>query len=1142
MKIRNKKRALFSSVLSLVLCITMLLGTTFAWFTSTAKSTGNRILSGGMGVELYKYDVAGTAYIDISDGSGDIFADEGDDAVFWEPGHTEIVFLQVKNAKSLALVYNLILDVALFRGADGRENLTLTNQANEEKVLTYAVLPDMTAEDFASGEYKEWEDILNASVSITGVVTAASQFTAVEERELKEKGACDSLMLAVHMDEDAGNEYQGCELSIDVDILARQMAHEYDSFSNQYDAEALFTESSYDALVGTGDMERANQAIWLYTGGVNKNRHGRIQFVKDDGSQDGSYYMKLTNSTDKCYYTGACTLELHKTTPIERQCVHLMYKNIYTYLEKNKEYTLNFWIKQSDIAHPTDVYLELPSKKKLSAKEEITKVLEEADTWYEISYKFKIEEDITSSCKFAIWTDANADADSTVCIDNIRLYTEEGQVAKDESAFKAMLAAEKEVSMLPDKSHDPFEAVAPVSGTPDNYLTNGTFDTGVEGWVGNPDTTASMYSWVEGDSTSDGGYFIIDNEETKKSPAVKQNVYNIIGGAEYQIKFDYKIDPENTSTVPEIKIECFNTPVDDGDTGYLEGVALEWDPSLFINDGEWHTFSYRARVVERTEWVEVFLRHTKNTAYATTESAVYYDNVSFTMTDTPDVMSLNPMKIFYSDMESTDFIATLEFLKDEYEDGVILFEVYDGQDKVFESNRIPLQNYTAQTSFDLGLMTKKGSPYALVVSLYVNGEVKSQIGQNIFVYDRPAALDEDGNYVKFGKDFIPVLGLHIFEEAIEEGQEDVFENLSEAGITVIGIRTGHCKTPEKALETLDRLEKYGLKGIVSLYMQNKPAGHEDNMLNTIKIVSDPRVRNHPALFGYNIQDEPYLQDNDAASVREDLENSYRLIRQYDTDNVITFVENLEEYIGLSSAFTDGIILDVYCSADDLRVYHDLTVARDVVVEGRGYWSVLATYVTRFGEFNTPDDVRNNNYQAFLAGAAGIGYFSISDSGNLYGKKLSTEEPYVSAGWADHVWETSKGYIPLWKVTTPWSDTAGLDVWNTLKSFKEKEQPILAKHFVAKDGKKLIEDINIDGGYMYYSWAAEDGKIYLAVLDVKGEDVNVNISLKNADEQPIGNYTATLIAGRDGFGPVTGTDALNLALTGVEALLFEITEN
>ena len=61
---KTTKRALFSSVVALLLCFTMLLGTTFAWFTDSVTSANNIIKSGNLDVNLYYWDnsmVTGTS-------------------------------------------------------------------------------------------------------------------------------------------------------------------------------------------------------------------------------------------------------------------------------------------------------------------------------------------------------------------------------------------------------------------------------------------------------------------------------------------------------------------------------------------------------------------------------------------------------------------------------------------------------------------------------------------------------------------------------------------------------------------------------------------------------------------------------------------------------------------------------------------------------------------------------------------------------------------------------------------------------------------------------------------------------------------------------------------------------------------------
>ena len=70
-KRQRKRKAFLTSLTALVLSVAMLAGTTFSWFTDSAKNTGNRIVTGILDVKLLKHD--GAAYVDISDGEGDIF-------------------------------------------------------------------------------------------------------------------------------------------------------------------------------------------------------------------------------------------------------------------------------------------------------------------------------------------------------------------------------------------------------------------------------------------------------------------------------------------------------------------------------------------------------------------------------------------------------------------------------------------------------------------------------------------------------------------------------------------------------------------------------------------------------------------------------------------------------------------------------------------------------------------------------------------------------------------------------------------------------------------------------------------------------------------------------------------------------------
>ena len=100
---KSTKRALLASVMALLLCFSMLLSTTFAWFTDTVTSGNNTIVAGNLDIELEYHN--GTEWKTVN-GATDLFED-----VLWEPGHTDVGYLRLKNIGSLALKYELAINI-----------------------------------------------------------------------------------------------------------------------------------------------------------------------------------------------------------------------------------------------------------------------------------------------------------------------------------------------------------------------------------------------------------------------------------------------------------------------------------------------------------------------------------------------------------------------------------------------------------------------------------------------------------------------------------------------------------------------------------------------------------------------------------------------------------------------------------------------------------------------------------------------------------------------------------------------------------------------------------------------------------------------------------------------------------------------
>ena len=116
----STKRSLFSSVVAIMLCCTMLLGTTFAWFTDEASTGRNTSQAGNLDMKVsYKPYNSAQDWTEV-DSTTPVFSDQ----TLYEPGYTEAVWLEIKNEGSLAFRSELGIDIysekelsyLLFRG------------------------------------------------------------------------------------------------------------------------------------------------------------------------------------------------------------------------------------------------------------------------------------------------------------------------------------------------------------------------------------------------------------------------------------------------------------------------------------------------------------------------------------------------------------------------------------------------------------------------------------------------------------------------------------------------------------------------------------------------------------------------------------------------------------------------------------------------------------------------------------------------------------------------------------------------------------------------------------------------------------------------------------------------------------------
>ena len=242
----STKRALISSLLVMAMCFSMLVGSTFAWFTDSVTSSGNRILSGTLDIDLLMYK-GNDGYVSIAGGSGDIFNEaevaQNSTATLWEPGKTQVAFLGVKNEGSLAVKYNILLNISDIAGYASMVQ-------NDFAALEYAIIEGQQYTDVSG---MSWDAVKALAGNNVGDVMLG-QFVAAQNGQLDEivNGTADETQyfaLAVHMKETAGNEFQNAGVQIDMTVIATQLSKESDSFGIDYDANAKFASAASTTAV-----------------------------------------------------------------------------------------------------------------------------------------------------------------------------------------------------------------------------------------------------------------------------------------------------------------------------------------------------------------------------------------------------------------------------------------------------------------------------------------------------------------------------------------------------------------------------------------------------------------------------------------------------------------------------------------------------------------------------------------------------------------------------------------------------------------------------------------------------------------------------------------------------------------------------
>lgn len=236
-KRKSTKRALLSSVVALLLCFTMLLGSTFAWFTDSVSSVNNVIKAGNLDVVL-EYSTDGETWNAVEEDTS-IFNENA----LWEPGHTEAVALRVRNEGTLALKYELSTSVYL-----EKEGTNVFGETFElsDYLKVYACEPleaeNQITEIFLGMIFEDREKALGSGTAMTegafDVALATNDDLIPNESHV--------IPVAITMPTTVGNEANyktgtaAPYIRFGINLYATQTPYEEDSFGRDYDEGAAY--------------------------------------------------------------------------------------------------------------------------------------------------------------------------------------------------------------------------------------------------------------------------------------------------------------------------------------------------------------------------------------------------------------------------------------------------------------------------------------------------------------------------------------------------------------------------------------------------------------------------------------------------------------------------------------------------------------------------------------------------------------------------------------------------------------------------------------------------------------------------------------------------------------------------------------
>ena len=231
---------LISSIIAIVISFTILIGSTFAWFTDSASSGINKIQSGNLDVGVHYTNSYSGMTEEITENT-EIFTDINGDKILWEPGAFASGRFEVANNGSLALKYELSI-------VQANATQTPTGKTLADALTIYALMRNKnTGTDSVMGDSR---------LEALSIDSAIPEYDPQKSLKLKNGFKVEGYLLpqesityevGVYWEpSENDNEYNipgGLSIDFMVALVATQVNYETDGDGSFYDENANFPQT-----------------------------------------------------------------------------------------------------------------------------------------------------------------------------------------------------------------------------------------------------------------------------------------------------------------------------------------------------------------------------------------------------------------------------------------------------------------------------------------------------------------------------------------------------------------------------------------------------------------------------------------------------------------------------------------------------------------------------------------------------------------------------------------------------------------------------------------------------------------------------------------------------------------------------------